>query len=123
MFFPLLVGPMPVHGQRWWNPVHVSKPFEITVEAVFVLRGRGVAVAGDHRGGDIRSGDEAELVGEAGVIPIDEVKVEMHKPLGKLAVVLVGVERDQVHVGQVLRSPGHPKTKAEAKARAKARAE
>jgi len=94
----------------------VSKPFEITVEAVYVLRGRGVAVAGAHRGGEIRTGDKAELVGETGTIPIDEVRVEMHKPLGKLAVVLVGVDREQVHVGQVLRTPRRPKTKAKAAA-------
>ena len=87
----------------------MSKPFEITVEAVYVLRGRGVAVAGAHRGGEIRTGDAAELVGETGTIPIDEVRVELHKPLGKLAVVLVGVERDQVHVGHVLRTPRPPK--------------
>jgi translation elongation factor EF-Tu-like GTPase len=97
----------------------VSKPFEITVEAVYVLRGRGVAIAGTHRGGEIRTGDKAELVGETGTIPIDEVRVEMHKPLGKFAVVLVGVDREQVHVGQVLRPPPRPKaTKARASTKA-----
>jgi translation elongation factor EF-Tu-like GTPase len=102
----------------------VSKPFEITVEAVYVLRGRGVAVAGTHRGGEIRTGDKAELVGETGTIPIDEVRVEMHKPLGKFAVVLVGVDREQVHVGQVLRPPPRPKaTKAKGKAKASAESE
>jgi GTPase len=118
-FFQPPAGPMPARRARWWDPVPVSKPFEITVEAVYLLRGRGVAVAGDHRGGEIRTGDRAELVGEAATIAVDEVRVELHKPLGKLAVVLVGVERDQVRVGQVLRSPGHPKTRAEAKARAR----
>lgn len=101
----------------------VSKPFEITVEAVYVLRGRGVAVAGAHKGGEIRTGDKAELVGETGTIPIDEVRVEMHKPLGKLAVVLVGVERDQVHVGQVLRKPRAAKAKAGSSANGKRPAE
>jgi translation elongation factor EF-Tu-like GTPase len=94
----------------------VSKPFEITVEAVYVLRGRGVAIAGVHRGGEIRSGDQAELVGETGTIPVDEVRVELHKPLGKFAVVLVGVDREQVHVGQVLRTPRRTKAKAKAEA-------
>ena len=55
----------------------MSKPFEITVEAVYVLRGRGVAVAGTHKGGEIRTGDKAELVGETGTIPVDEVRVEL----------------------------------------------
>ena len=103
--------------------VVVSKPFEITVEAVYVLRGRGVAVAGAHKGGEIRTGDKAELVGETGTIPIDEVRVEMHKPLGKLAVVLVGVDRDQVHVGQVLRKPRASKAKAGSSANGKRQAE
>ena len=107
----------------WWEPVPVSKPFEITVEAVYVLRGRGVAIAGAHKGGEIRTGDRAELVGETGTIPIDEVRVELHKPLGKLAVVLVGIDREQVHVGQVLRSPPRPKVKAKAETKAQAKAE
>jgi translation elongation factor EF-Tu-like GTPase len=106
--------PPPRHGCRFagaggGNLSCVSKPFEITVEAVFVLRGRGVAVAGAHKGGEIRTGDKAELVGDEGTIPIDEVRVEVHRPLGKLAVVLVGIDRDQVHVGQVLRKPRPPK--------------
>jgi translation elongation factor EF-Tu-like GTPase len=100
----------------------VSKPFEITVEAVYLLRGRGVAVAGVHRGGEIRSGDKAELVGEEGTIPIDGVRVELHRPLGKLAVVLPGIERDQVHVGQVLRSPKKAKGRAKGDAGAAAEA-
>jgi translation elongation factor EF-Tu-like GTPase len=83
----------------------VSKPFEVTVEAVYVLQGRGVAIAGEHRGGEIRNGVAAELVDDAGTVPVPEVKVEVHRPLGKLALVLVGVDRDQVHVGQVLRPP------------------
>lgn len=93
----------------------MSKPFEITVEAVFVLRGRGVAIAGAHKGGEIRTGDRAELVDDQGTIPIDEVRVEVHRPLGKLAVVLVGVDRDQVHVGQVLRKPRPPRKTSQPK--------
>jgi translation elongation factor EF-Tu-like GTPase len=93
----------------------VSKPFEVAVEAVYVLQGRGLTIAGTHKGGEIRTGDQAQLVGEKGTepVPVPEVRVEVHKPLGRLAVVLLGVDREQVKVGQKLRPPPRRKAKAE----------
>jgi len=92
----------------------IDKPFMMSVEDVFSIKGRGTVVTGRVDRGIIRPGDEVEIVGLR-----DETRrtvvtsMEMfHKVLtdaeagDNAGLLLRGVERDEVERGMVLAKPG-----------------
>ncbi|MFC1923789.1 elongation factor Tu [Chloroflexota bacterium] len=100
-----------------------DKPFLMSIEDVFSIKGRGTVPTGRVERGTVKAGTEAEIVG------IDEtrkaviISLEMfHKTLDEaepgdaVGVLLRGVERDDIARGMVLAKPGSikPHTQAEA---------
>jgi elongation factor Tu len=101
-----------------------DKPFLMPVEDVFTIKGRGTVVTGRIERGQVKIGDEIEIVGLA-----DETRkttctgVEMfNKTLNEgicgdnVGALLRGIEKDDIERGQVLCKPGSitPHTKFEA---------
>ena len=91
-----------------------DKPFMMPVEDVFSITGRGTVATGRVERGQVRVGDEVEIVGIA-----EETKktvvtgVEMFRKLldyaeagDNVGALLRGVTRDQIQRGQVLAKPG-----------------
>ena len=101
-----------------------DKPFLMSIEDVFSIKGRGTVATGRVERGTAKVGDEVEIIG----LPKDNVKtvitgIEMfQKTLDKaiagdnVGVLLRGIERDGIERGQVLAKPGRitPHTKFEA---------
>jgi elongation factor Tu len=103
-----------------------DKPFMMPVEDVFSITGRGTVATGRVERGQVRIGDEVEIVG----ISEDTSKttvtgVEMFRKLldyaeagDNIGALLRGVTREQIERGQVLAKPGtitpHTKFKGEA---------
>ncbi|WP_124058169.1 elongation factor Tu [Vaginisenegalia massiliensis] len=102
-----------------------DKPFMMPVEDVFSITGRGTVATGRVERGQVRVGDEVEIVGIAEEISKTTVTgVEMFRKLldyaeagDNIGTLLRGVTRDQIERGQVLAKPGsitpHTKFKAE----------
>ncbi len=102
-----------------------DKPFSMPIEDVFSITGRGTVVTGRVERGEIKVGDEVEIVG------FDEKSrktvatgVEMFRKLmdyaeagDNVGILLRGIDRESVQRGQVLAKPGtinpHTKFKAE----------
>ena len=98
--------PMPVREK--------DKPFSMPIEDVFTITGRGTVVTGRVERGQIKVGDEVEIVG------YDErsrktvaTGVEMFRKLmdyaeagDNIGVLLRGIDRESVQRGQVLAKPG-----------------
>ena len=91
-----------------------DKPFMMPVEDVFSITGRGTVATGRVERGQVRVGDEVEIVGIA-----EETKktvvtgVEMFRKLldyaeagDNVGALLRGVTREQIQRGQVLAKPG-----------------
>lgn len=92
----------------------IDKPFLMPVEDVFTITGRGTVATGRVERGQLKIGDEVEVVG------LSEEKqktvvtgVEMFRKTLDLAeagdnigVLLRGIEREQIQRGQVLAKPG-----------------
>ena len=91
-----------------------DKPFMMPIEDVFSITGRGTVATGRVERGQVRVGDEVEIVGIA-----EETKktvvtgVEMFRKLldyaeagDNVGALLRGVTRDQIQRGQVLAKPG-----------------
>ena len=106
-------------------PRATDKPFMMPVEDVFSITGRGTVATGRVERGQVRVGDEVEIVGIA-----EETKktvvtgVEMfHKTLDQgqagdnVGILLRGIEKDDIERGQVLAKVGsitpHTEFKAE----------
>jgi len=98
----------------------VDKPFLISVEDVFSIKGRGTVATGRVERGQVKVGDEAEIVGLGDSQKTTITGVEMfNKTLDaaiagdNCGVLLRGVEKDQVQRGQVICKPGsiQPHTK------------
>jgi elongation factor Tu len=101
-----------------------DKPFLMSIEDVFSIKGRGTVATGRVERGTARVGDEVEIIG----LRKDNVKtvltgIEMfQKTLDKaiagdnVGALLRGIERDGIERGQVLAKPGSitPHTKFEA---------
>jgi elongation factor Tu len=102
-----------------------DKPFMMPIEDVFSITGRGTVATGRVERGQVKVGDEVEIIGLA-----DESKkttvtgVEMFRKLldyaeagDNIGALLRGIARDEVQRGQVLAKPGsitpHTKFKAE----------
>lgn len=102
-----------------------DKPFMMPVEDVFSITGRGTVATGRVERGQVKVGDEVEIIGLA-----DEAKkttvtgVEMFRKLldyaeagDNIGALLRGIDREEVKRGQVLAKPAsitpHTKFKAE----------
>ena len=102
-----------------------DKPFMMPVEDVFSITGRGTVATGRVERGEIRVGDEVEIVGiEEDTSKTTVTGVEMFRKLldfaqagDNIGTLLRGVTRDNIQRGQVLSKPGtitpHTKFKAE----------
>ena len=101
-----------------------DKPFMMPVEDVFSITGRGTVATGRVERGQVRVGDEVEIVGiEEETSKTTVTGVEMFRKLldyaeagDNVGTLLRGVTRDQIQRGQVLSKPGSitPHTKFEA---------
>ncbi|MCW6659245.1 elongation factor Tu [Aerococcaceae bacterium NML191292] len=101
-----------------------EKPFMMPVEDVFSITGRGTVATGRVERGQVRVGDEVEIVGiEEETSKTTVTGVEMFRKLldyaeagDNVGTLLRGVTRDQIQRGQVLAKPGSitPHTKFEA---------
>ncbi len=91
----------------------LDKPFIMSVEDVFSIKGRGTVVTGKIEEGIIKVGDEVEIVGLRDTRKSTVTGVEMfHKSLDQgqagdnAGLLLRGIERTDVERGQVLAKPG-----------------
>jgi len=100
-----------------------DKPFLMSIEDVFSIKGRGTVPTGRVERGTIKSGDEAEIIGIGNTRKTVVVSLEMfHKILDTaeagdaVGVLLRGMERENIARGMVLAKPGSikPHTHAEA---------
>jgi elongation factor Tu len=103
----------------------VDKPFLMPVEDVFTITGRGTVGTGRVERGQVKVGEEVEIVGlkdESRKVVV--TGIEMFRKLldagiagDNVGVLLRGVERNDIERGQVLAKPGsikpHKKFKAE----------
>jgi len=90
-----------------------DKPFLMSVEDVFSIKGRGTVVTGRIERGVVKVGDEIEIVGLGDTRKTVVTGVEMfHKQLDEglpgdaVGTLLRGVEREDVERGMVLAKPG-----------------
>ena len=102
-----------------------DKPFMMPVEDVFSITGRGTVATGRVERGQVKVGDEVEIVGIAEETKKSTVTgVEMFRKMldfaeagDNIGALLRGVTRDDIERGQVLAAPGtitpHTKFKAE----------
>ncbi len=101
-----------------------DKPFLMSVEDVFSIKGRGTVATGRVERGVIKPGDDVELVGlhhEARKIVATSLEMfhkilDYSEPGDAVGVLLRGVEREDIERGMVLAAPGSikPHTYAEA---------
>jgi elongation factor Tu len=103
----------------------VDKPFMMSVEDVFSIKGRGTVVTGRVDRGLIKVGDPVEIVGlqEKSMSSVVTGVEMFHKMLDQgqagdnLGLLLRGIDRDEVERGMVIAKPGsitpHTKFKSE----------
>ena len=102
----------------------VDKPFLMPIEDVFSISGRGTVVTGRIERGQVKVGEEIEIIGFKPSEKKVVTGVEMFRKLldsgqagDNVGVLLRGVEKDDIERGQVLAKPGsikpHTKFKAE----------
>ena len=102
----------------------IDKPFLMPVEDVFSITGRGTVATGRVERGQVKTGEEIEIVGIKATKKSVVTGVEMFRKLldsgqagDNIGVLLRGVEKNDVERGQVLAKPGsitpHTKFKAE----------
>src|SRR3954471_10432691 len=102
----------------------IDKPFMMPIEDVFSISGRGTVVTGRVERGQVKVGEEIEIVGFKPTEKKIVTGVEMFRKLldagvagDNVGVLLRGVEKDDVERGQVLAKPGsikpHTKFKGE----------
>ncbi|WP_341833510.1 Translation elongation factor Tu [Candidatus Phytoplasma asteris] len=99
------------------DPVReVDKPFLMPVEDVFTITGRGTVVTGRVERGQVKAGDEVEIVGLKETRKTIVTAVEMfNKDLefaqagDNVGALLRGINREDVQRGQVLAKPGSVK--------------
>ena len=91
----------------------IDKPFLMPVEDVFSIKGRGTVGTGRVERGQIKVGDEVEIVGITDTRKTVATGVEMfqktleHGQAGdNIGVLLRGVEKEALERGQVLAAPG-----------------
>jgi len=93
-----------------------DKPFLMSIEDVFAIKGRGTVATGRIERGVIKVGQEVEIVGLKETRKTVVTGVEMfHKTLEEgqagdaVGCLLRGIERDEIERGQVLAQPGSMK--------------
>src|ERR671917_129270 len=102
----------------------IDKPFMMPIEDVFSISGRGTVVTGRVERGQVKVGEEIEIVGFRPTEKKVVTGVEMFRKLldagqagDNIGVLLRGVEKEDVERGQVLCKPGaikpHTKFKGE----------
>jgi elongation factor Tu len=102
----------------------VDKPFLMPVEDVFTISGRGTVVTGRVERGQVKVGEEIEIVGFAPTQKTVCTGVEMFRKTldygqagDNVGLLLRGIKKDEVERGQVVAKPGsitpHTKFKAE----------
>ena len=89
-----------------------DKPFLMPVEDVFTITGRGTVATGRVERGQVKVGDNVEIVGINDTLASVVTGVEMFRKLldyaeagDNIGVLLRGVSRDQIERGQVLAKP------------------
>jgi elongation factor Tu len=102
----------------------MDKPFLMPVEDIFSISGRGTVATGRIERGQVKVGEEMEIVGIKPTRKTVVTGVEMFKKLldsgmagDNVGLLLRGVERKEIERGQVIAKPGsitpHTKFKAE----------
>jgi elongation factor Tu len=102
----------------------VDRPFLMPIEDVFGIKGRGTVVTGRVERGQVKTGDEVEIIGmsrETRKVVVTGVEM-FNKTLDSgiagdnIGTLLRGIEREDVERGQVLAKPGSitPHTRFEA---------
>ena len=102
----------------------VEKPFLMPVEDIFSISGRGTVATGRIERGQVKVGEEVEIVGIKATRKTVVTGVEMFKKLldsgmagDNVGLLLRGVDRKEIERGQVISKPGsitpHTKFKAE----------
>jgi elongation factor Tu len=105
-------------------PRAIDKPFLMPVEDIFSISGRGTVVTGRIEQGQVKVGEEMEIVGIRETVKKVVTGVEMFKKLldegqagDNVGLLLRGTERTDVERGQVVAKPGsitpHTKFKGE----------
>src|SRR5687768_7740400 len=91
----------------------VDKPFQMPVEDVFSITGRGTVATGRIDRGKIKVGEEVEMVGFGTDKKTVVTGVEMFRKLlddgqagDNVGLLLRGIEKDQIERGMVLAKPG-----------------
>jgi elongation factor Tu len=103
----------------------VEKPFLMPVEDIFTIQGRGTVATGRVERGIVKVNEQVEVVGIRPTLKTVVTGVEMFKKLldegragDNVGLLLRGVERKDIELGQVISKPGsitpHTKFKAEA---------
>jgi elongation factor Tu len=103
----------------------IDQPFLMPIEDVFSISGRGTVVTGRIERGQVKVGEEVEIVGIRDTSKTVVTGVEMFRKLldsgqagDNVGALLRGIDRDGVERGQILCKPGsvtpHTKFKAEA---------
>ncbi|MBD3270884.1 elongation factor Tu [Candidatus Peregrinibacteria bacterium] len=101
----------------------LDKPFLMSVEDVFSIKGRGTVATGRIEQGVVKVNEEVEIVGIKDTQKTVVTGVEMFKKMldqgqagDNVGLLLRGIEREQIERGQVLAKPGtiKPHTKFEA---------
>jgi elongation factor Tu len=102
----------------------IDKPFQMPIEDIFSISGRGTVVTGRIEQGQVKVGEEVEIVGIRPTVKRVVTGVEMFKKLldsgqagDNVGLLLRGTEREDVERGQVVAKPGsitpHTKFKGE----------
>jgi elongation factor Tu len=102
----------------------VDKPFLMPIEDVFTISGRGTVVTGRCERGQVKVGEEVEIVGFAPTQKTVCTGVEMFRKTldygqagDNVGLLLRGIKREEVERGQVVAKPGsitpHTKFKSE----------
>ena len=96
------------------DPVRdLDKPFQMPIEDVFTITGRGTVVTGKVEQGRIHTGDDVEIVGLRATQKTVCTGVEMFRKIldggqagDNIGALLRGTKKDDVERGQVLAKPG-----------------
>ncbi len=95
----------------------IDKPFNMPVENVFMIEGRGTVVTGKIEAGKVRTGDRVDIVGQSShgsdIISSTVTQVETFGRIldegiagQNVACLLRGIQREEVQRGQVLAAVG-----------------
>ena len=92
----------------------LNKPFLMPIEDTFTISGRGTVVTGRVERGEVKKGEEVEIVGynkealKTTITGIEMFRKELDKAMAgdNAGVLLRGVRRDQLKRGMVLAKPG-----------------